>query len=117
VGGNVAVKSRYEQLIAYIPFMESVTTIYTSTDVTSRTSAIIQRASALSRLVDQSQIVLSPLYFQRVCQTRLSLEVIARHLAHGPVWGRPTLDVFAVPADHEYKAPTFFSLYAFPGTS
>jgi hypothetical protein len=24
--GNVAVKSRYEQLIAYVPFMESVTT-------------------------------------------------------------------------------------------
>jgi hypothetical protein len=82
-----------------------------------RTSAVIQRADALSRVVDQSQIVLSPVYFQRVCQTKLSCEVLARHPAHGPIWGRPTLDVFAGPADHEHKAPQFFSLYACPGTS
>jgi hypothetical protein len=82
-----------------------------------RTSAVIQRADALSHVFNKSQIVLSPLYFQRVCQTRLSLEVTARHPAHGPIWGRPTLDVFAGPADHEHKASSFFSLYACPGTS
>jgi hypothetical protein len=68
-----------------------------------RTSEVIQRADALSRVVDGSQIVLSTFCFQRVCQTRLTPEVIARYPAHGPIWGHPTLDVFAGPGDLEHE--------------
>ena len=74
-----------------------------------RTSEQIQKADALSRVQDDSSIVMKYKYFEGICN---------KALPGSPhrVWGHPCLDVFAGPNELEHKARKFFSRHHCVGT-
>ena len=73
-----------------------------------RSTACIQDADELSRVIDPSDFHLQKKFFVQICKT----------LDHtGRPWGFPTCDVFAGGNDHEHHAKIYFTLFYCPGTA
>ena len=76
----------------------------------------IVAADALSRIPDDSQIIIQDTAFQRICRFNIPPHVQTQFPSLGLTWGYPTWDLFAGCNPGEHRARRFFTPYACPGT-